>query len=101
MVIYSIVFNCPCFKISLLLLFECFTKQCYFRLILFARDSNCNASLQESHHSGNNEITLRRYKDVLAKVIVLIDSEINSHKRMSKLTTKYAFIIDQVTVFMQ
>ena len=53
--------------------------------------------MQEAHTSGtNNEVVIKRYNEALQRVKILIDSEVHSHQRMSTLTTKFVFIIDQV-----
>ncbi|CAB3997214.1 tetratricopeptide repeat 19, mitochondrial isoform X5 [Paramuricea clavata] len=51
---------------------------------------------QESHSSGKNEVTVKLYKEALQRVKILIDAEVQSHQRMSTLTTKFVFIIDQI-----
>ncbi|XP_028395278.1 tetratricopeptide repeat protein 19, mitochondrial-like isoform X1 [Dendronephthya gigantea] len=52
---------------------------------------------QESHNSGGKpELTIKLYKEALQRVKTLIGSEVKSHQRMSILTTKFVFIIDQI-----
>ncbi len=53
--------------------------------------------MQVSQSSGkNNEASVKLYKEALQRVKILIDSEVQSHQRMSTLTTKFVLIIDQV-----
>jgi hypothetical protein len=43
-------------------------------------------------------VTVKLYKEALQRVKILIDAEVQSHQRMSTLTTKFVFIIDQVNL---
>lgn len=43
-------------------------------------------------------MTVKLYKEALQRVKILIDAEVQSHQRMSTLTTKFVFIIDQVNL---
>ena len=53
--------------------------------------------IKEAHKSEkNNYKTVKLYKEALQRVKMLIDSEVQSNQRMSVLTTKFVFIIDQV-----